>query len=171
MARALPPEHRFQKLCTLRTHEPHYSSEDVLFNHDRFPGPVWIGDLAQIIPIKPGVTSRDFVKPEGVEVDGYTTRMLMDEDGILLGPSNLSIENWRAYTFVVRDAPPEIKDKDQNLKVCPLATSAGSKAEKLMDSKISISSAIAAVFGFKSGMKVVVQLVSGPIEPLRRCCS
>ena len=114
---ALSPSHRFQKLCTLRTHESHYSTEDVLINHDRFPGPMWTGDLAQIIPIKPGVTSRDFVKPEGVEVDCYTTRLLMDEDGIVLGPSNLSLESWKAYTFVVRDVPQDIKEKDPNLKV------------------------------------------------------
>lgn len=77
---------------------------------------MWMGDLAQIVPIKPGVTSRDFVKPEGSEFDGYSSRMLVDEEGIVLGPSNLSTENWRAYTFVVRDAPQEIKDKDVNLK-------------------------------------------------------
>jgi hypothetical protein len=115
---ALSPSQRVQRLCTLRTHEPHYSSEDVLFNLDRFPGAIWTGDLAQIIPIKPGIASRDFVKPEGAEPDVYGSQMLMDEDGIMLGPSNLSTENWRAYTFVIRDAPQEIKDKDVNLKVC-----------------------------------------------------
>jgi hypothetical protein len=115
------PSHRFQKLCTLRTHEPSYSQEDVLFNHDRFIGfPAWAGDLAQIIPIKPGVTSRDFVKSskdDGADVDGYSTRMPADSDGNVLGPNVLSTENWLAYTFVIRDAPQEIKDKDPNLRV------------------------------------------------------
>jgi hypothetical protein len=112
---------RHQKLCTLRTHEPHYSTEDVLFSQDRFPGSLWTGELAQIIPLRPGVTSRDFVK----EADGFEPHdghVLVDEDGTELGPSNLSTENWRAYTFVVRDAPQETKDKDPNLKVgslCP----------------------------------------------------
>ena len=111
------PSNRFQKLCTLRTHEPHYSTEDVLFNQDRFPSPIWTGELAQIIPIKPGVTARDFVKSEN-DFDSYSgMRMLVDEDGIVLGPSNLATENWRAYTFVVRDASQEVKDKDVNLKV------------------------------------------------------
>jgi hypothetical protein len=114
---ALSPSHRFQKLCTLRTHETHYSSEDVLINQDRFPGPWWTGDLAQIIPIKPGLAQRDFVKSEGAEHDGYATRTLLDEDGVELGPSNIFVEEWRAYTFVVRDAPQEIKDKDSALKV------------------------------------------------------
>jgi hypothetical protein len=117
----LSPSQRAQRLCTLRTHESHYSSEDVLFNLDRFPGAIWDGDLAQIIPIKSGITSRDFMKPDGAESDVYGARMLMDEDGIMVGPSNLTTENWRAYTFVVRDAPQEIKDKDVNLKVCPFA--------------------------------------------------
>lgn len=114
---AVSPSYRFQKLCTLRVHDPHYSSEDVLMNQDRFPGSWRIDDLAQIIPIKSGIAQRDFVKSEGAEYDGYATRTLLDEDGVELGPSNLSLEEWQAYTFVVRDAPQEIKDKDSSLKV------------------------------------------------------
>jgi hypothetical protein len=117
---ALSPPHRFQQLCTLRTHEPSYSQEDVLFNHSRFAGfQASTGVLAQIIPIKPGITSRELVKPskDDAHVDGFSTRMLIDTDGSILGPSGLSIENARAYTFVVRDAPQEIKDKDPNLRV------------------------------------------------------
>ncbi|KIV99216.1 uncharacterized protein PV09_09080 [Verruconis gallopava] len=116
---AFSPPHRFQKLCTLRTHEPSYSQEDVLFNTDRFPSSMREGDLAQVIPIKAGVSSRDFFKSEGVD-EGYASRVLIDDEGVALGPSTLVTENSRAYTFVVRNAPQEIKDKDPNLRVSVL---------------------------------------------------
>lgn len=115
---ALSPFHRYQQFCTLRTHELHYSQEDVLFNQDHFAGfSSWIGELAQIVPIKSGIASKDFVKPDGTDYDGYSTRILIDSDGAILGPSALATENWRAYNFVVRDAPQEIKEKDSKLRV------------------------------------------------------
>lgn len=117
----LSHSHRYQKLCTLRTHDPSFSQEEVLFNHDRFTEiPMLAGELAQIVPVKQGVSSRDFSmggKADEDEQAIYKKHILIESTGVFHQEADIATEPWRAYTFVVKDASKEVKDKDPNLRV------------------------------------------------------
>lgn len=113
---------RYQKLCTLRIHDASFSQEEVLFNLDNFSEfSTWTGNLAQIVPLKHGVTTRDFAKPKKADDEPEdSSQLVVDRDGTIIGavgPTELATEIWRAYTFVINDAPKDIKEKDLKLRV------------------------------------------------------
>jgi hypothetical protein len=132
---------RVQKLCTLWTHEPSFSTEEVVFNVDRFPElRLQPGSLAQIVPILHGTSVRDFVhdapKREHLRPskrDGNSSSqhhnsssrrhrsnssiaVTVDESGSHVNASRDTDEH-RAYVFVVNDASPEMKQKYPQLNV------------------------------------------------------
>ena len=107
------------KHCTLRTHDPSFSQEEILFNLDRFEElRLKPGDLAQIIPVRQGVHVRDFVKPrnESESILAAFNTNTSFVDGSLSVPAT-DLENWRAYTFVAKETPKEIREKDLSLRV------------------------------------------------------
>jgi hypothetical protein len=130
--------YRIQKLCTLWTHEPSFSSEEIVFNADRFTELNLLpGSLAQVIPILQGTSVRDFVrhipsKRKKVAVfqhdgdsrtdstarrnRGGISTITLDENGIPV-VGGKEIDEQRAYIFVARDASPEMKSKYPNLQV------------------------------------------------------
>jgi hypothetical protein len=134
---------RIQKVCTLWTHDPSFSTEEVVFNADRFPElRLKPGSLAQIIPIYQGTSVRDFqvaqsTSKRGVEQkhgkhnishhshDGSQLRntkaipsphVTFDENGSYITTGKDTDES-RSYVFVASDASPEMKQKYPNLQV------------------------------------------------------
>ncbi|KAF2428924.1 hypothetical protein EJ08DRAFT_650710 [Tothia fuscella] len=151
-------DRRIQKVCTLWTHQPDFSTDDVVFNADRFAElNLQPGSLAQIIPIISGTSARDFVQENPKrdhptkskrDISHHNGKLLritrgtqssaitFDENGSYINAGKDTDES-RSYCFVARDASAEMKQKNPNLQ-------------------ISISSTVAAAFGFRSRSIVVV---------------
>jgi hypothetical protein len=133
---------RIQKLCTLWTHGPDFSSEELVFNIDRFPElKLKPGSLAKIVPVLHGTSVRDFVheatkrdniKPSKRDAANSThdeassrknlsspsMAVTVDETGSYVMASRDTDEH-KAYVFVVNDASPEMKQKHPQLHVSP----------------------------------------------------
>ncbi|KAF1846761.1 uncharacterized protein K460DRAFT_336115 [Cucurbitaria berberidis CBS 394.84] len=152
---------RVQKICTLWTHDDNFSRDDIVFNEEKFPElPTTPGSLLQIVSINSGTAVRDFqsthestqndtarAKPESAGRDtnadshakrtrrGSTT-ITVDENGSTI-PGGRDIDTEKAYVFVSKALPMDLKSKHPNLQV-------------------SIAERIAKVFGFRNRMQVVV---------------
>jgi hypothetical protein len=135
---------RIQKICTLWTHEPSFSTEEVVFNIDKFPElKLQPGSLAQIVPILQGTSVRDFVHDtpkrehhrsskrdatSSTHHDSSSRRnginssmaVTVDESGSYVTTSR-DTDEQRAYVFVANDASPEMKQKYPQLHVSPRA--------------------------------------------------
>jgi hypothetical protein len=155
---------RVQKFCTLWTHDASYSSEDVVFNLDRFKELGFDnGSLAQIILLRQGqgTAVRDFQDGSHITEEAKTRpdspfkpkahshhdhpvlrprsdsmTLTFDEAGVRI-PGTKRIEVQRSYVFVVNDAPPELKARYASLQ-------------------ISVSNAVASAFGFRNRMQVLI---------------
>lgn len=152
---------RVQKFCTLWTHDTSYSSEDVVFNLDRFKELGFVdGSLAQIILPRQGTAVRDFQDRKNIDVatisadspskskasnqhDQQILRprrgsmtLTFDESGVRVPESRRIDAQW-SYMFVVKDASPELKARYAGLQ-------------------ISVSNAVAAAFGFRNRMQVLI---------------
>jgi len=161
----LGPFQRVQKFCTLWTHDASYSSEDVVFNLDRFRElDLQNGSLAQIIVLPQGTAVRDFQESNNangtdklrsdsalksksahshhhhhqssLRAQNDSTILTFDESGARI-PESRRIEGQRSYVFVVKDASPELKLRSAGLQV-------------------SVSNAVASAFGFRKRMAVII---------------
>lgn len=152
---------RVQRVCTLWTHDDNFSRDEIVFNPEKFPElPTTTGALLQIVAISSATAIRDFqsagtgtqngatqAKPDGVDrdhgVDSHTKRtrrgsitITIDENGSTI-PGGREIDAGKAYIFVSKPLPPDLKTKHVNLQV-------------------SISERIAKVFGFRNRMQVIL---------------
>ena len=132
---------RVQKVCTLWTHDDNFSRDEIVFNGEKFPElPTVPGSLLQIVPINSGTAIRDFQsalksteidvvqeKPEGARkdtgADSHSKRsrrgsitITIDENGSAV-PGGRDIETEKAYVFVSKVLPPDLKSKHPNLQV------------------------------------------------------
>lgn len=133
---ANPPK-RIQKVCTVWTHDADFSTEDVVFNFDRFAElKLSPKSLAQIIPIPQGSTVKDFVRSGKREKEKTpacltssskkhslksrsqmdTVVSTFDENGLPL-TGVIETDEDRAYVFVAKDATPAMKQKYPTLQV------------------------------------------------------
>lgn len=155
---------RVQKFCTLWTHDTGYSSDDVVFNVDRFKELGFVnGSLAQIILPRQGqgTAVRDFQNDNHVNGADKTRpdssfkskaqshhdqpvfrprsdsmTLTFDEAGVRI-PGTTRIDAQRSYVFVVKDASPELKARYATLQ-------------------ISVSNAVASAFGLRNRMQVLI---------------
>jgi hypothetical protein len=142
MSKPLPnPQHaRVQKVCTLWTHDDNFSREDIVFNHEKFPElPTDPGSLLQIVAIHTDDTVREFhTGPKNTQHDVKTRvesvtkssnvddrqkrihrgsiTMTIDENGSTI-PGGRDIDSEKAYVFVPRALPADLKSKYANLQV------------------------------------------------------
>ncbi|TLD37866.1 NADPH-cytochrome P450 reductase [Venturia nashicola] len=151
-----PPE-RIQKVCTVWTHDVDFSTEDVVFNFDRFAElKLSPKSLAQIIPIPQGSTVKDFVRSGKREKEKTPASLTnpskkpslnplapkesavstFDENGLPL-TGVIETDADRAYVFFAKDTTPAMKQKYPTLQ-------------------ISISSSIASVFGYRNRSHVLI---------------
>jgi hypothetical protein len=132
---------RVQKICTLWTHDDNFSRDEIVFNGEKFPElPTGLGSLLQIVAIKSDDTARDFhaipkstqhaaaqSKIGGAVKDGSADNHLkrsrrgsitvtIDENGSTL-PGGRDIDAEKAYVFVPKTLPSELKAKHTNLQV------------------------------------------------------
>lgn len=133
---AIPPR-RIQKVCTIWTHESDFSTEDVVFNLDRFVElNLSPNSIAQIIPIPQGSTVKDFVRSgkrdkerspacytDPSKNDSSNLRKpkepivsTFDENGLPV-TGVIETDEDRAYVFVAKDATPAMKQKYPTLQV------------------------------------------------------
>ncbi|QDS73336.1 hypothetical protein FKW77_006609 [Venturia effusa] len=145
---------RIQKFCTVWTHDADFSSEDVVFNFDRFPELKLLpNSLAQLIPIPQGSTVKDFVRsgkrekerqpacrtgPNNQQPSFQNEAVVstFDENGSPL-TGVVETDEDRAYVFVAKDATPAMKQKYPTLQ-------------------ISVASSIATVFGYRNRSHVLI---------------
>jgi DEP domain-containing protein 5 len=150
-----------QKVCTLWTHDPGFSVEDVVFNLDKFQElGLSPGSLAQIVAVRQGTAVRDFQEVNANGIAGERTKSpfdqksnqktasasrrnrsgslttTFDENGVQLAGGK-DVEAHRAYVFVTKDASPDLKSRHPGLQV-------------------SISQTIAHAFGFRNRTQVIV---------------
>lgn len=132
---------RVQKICTLWTHDDNFSREDIVFNGDKFPElPVAPGSLLQIVAINSGTAVRDFqgntsntqmrafqamadVTPKNVDLGSHAKRdrrgsitITIDENGMPV-PGGREVNTEKAYIFVAKPLPTDLKAKHTNLQV------------------------------------------------------
>lgn len=137
-------EARLQKVCTLWTHDDNFSRDDIVFNEDKFSElPTTAGSLLQIIPISSGTSVRDFQsaaktahnaaaqgKPDhasqdcGTETHSKRSRrgsltITLDEHGSVI-PGGRDVDTEKAYVFVSKTLPVDLKSKHPNLQVSGL---------------------------------------------------
>ena len=152
---------RVQKVCTLWTHDHSFSTEDVVFNCDRFQElGLEPGGLAQIIAIRQGTAVRDFnnadrdvfagnnaqspSRAKSTRQSGLAGRRhrsgslttTFDENGAQISGRG-DVEAHRSYVFVVKDAVSDLKSRHPGLQ-------------------ISISQAMAQALGFRRRMQVMI---------------
>ncbi|KAI9815364.1 MAG: vacuolar membrane-associated protein iml1 [Thelocarpon impressellum] len=134
-------QQRVGKLCTLWVHEENFSKEEVILNATLFPAQsVKLGELAEIVAVKPRTSSRDFqesgqrvpddeARPD--ESTGGSGRARLGEEGenrtgstSYLSPDEEPVEGHRdepnrrkRYVFLVKDMSNEQKSKQPNLQV------------------------------------------------------
>jgi hypothetical protein len=132
---------RVQKVCTLWTHDDNFARDEIVFNGEKFPElPTGPGSLLQIVAIKHDDTARDFhaaskstqnaaaqlktrgaAKNEGTDNHLKRSRrgsitVTIDENGSTL-PGGRDIDAEKAYVFVPKTLPSELKAKHTNLQV------------------------------------------------------
>lgn len=132
---------RVQKVCTLWTHDDNFSRDDIVFNPEKFPElPASPGCLLQIVAIESGLAARD-AKEKQNSTQSHVSRghhfgemiipdteshlkpqhrgtntITIDENGSTIpGGRNANIE--KAYIFVSRVLPADLKAKHTNLQV------------------------------------------------------
>jgi hypothetical protein len=131
---------RVQKICILWTHDDNFSREDIVFNAEKFPElPTDPGSLLQIVVIQSDDTIRDFrtgpkstqhdTKPKVEDVgkssgtDAHQKRnrrgsvtITIDENGSTI-QGGRDIDAEKAYVFVPKALPADLKSKHSNLQV------------------------------------------------------
>jgi hypothetical protein len=131
---------RVQKVCVLWTHDDNFSREDIVFNGEKFPElPTDPGSLLQIVAIHTDDAVRDFhtgpksaqldvqSKPESVakhpSSDAHQKRtrrgsiaVTIDENGSTI-PGGQEFDTEKAYVFVPKALPADLKSKYANLQV------------------------------------------------------
>jgi hypothetical protein len=131
---------RVQKVCMLWTHDDNFSREDIVFNGEKFPElPTEPGSLLQIVAIHADEAVRDFhtgpksaqndmqTHPESVakhpSTDAYQKRtrrgsiaVTIDENGSAI-PAGREFDTEKAYVFVSKALPADLKSKYANLQV------------------------------------------------------
>ncbi|KAH9881908.1 hypothetical protein J1614_001079 [Plenodomus biglobosus] len=151
---------RVQKVCTLWTHDDNFSREDIVFNGEKFPElPTAPGSLLKIVAVSNtamrdplGIASNapnhaSQTKPDdftlNIGLGGDTRRdrrgsitVTIDETGAPI-PGGREVDTEKAYIFVAKQLPIDLKAKHMNFHV-------------------SISERIAKVFGFRNRMQVIV---------------
>jgi len=172
---------RVQKICTLWTHDDNFSREDIVFNGDKFPElPVAPGSLLQIVAINGGTAVRDFQgKTSNTQIrafqataesaitnpglGGDTKRdrrgsitITIDENGVPV-PGGREIDTGKAYIFVSKPLPADLKAKHTNLQVSCVQNVL---TPWLSPAQVSIAEKIAKVFGFRNRMQIIVTEVS-----------
>lgn len=130
-----------QKVCNLWTHDDNFSRDDIVFNSDKFPElPTGAGSLLQIVAIHADNAVRDFqagpksarhdvAKPKSDtflrdnDVDGHPKRhrrdsntITIDENGSTI-PGGRDIDADKAYVFVPKPLPADLRSKYTNLQV------------------------------------------------------
>ena len=132
---------RVQKICTLWTHDDNFSRDELVFNAEKFPElPTAPGSLLRIVAISPGVAARDFQPASkrsqhgapqsstgnaGREARSETHSkrnrrgsivVTIDENGSTI-PGGREIDTEKAYIFVSKALPSDLKSKHPNLQV------------------------------------------------------
>jgi hypothetical protein len=132
---------RVQKVCTLWTHDDNFSRDEIIFHGERFPElPTSTGALLQIVAIHTDNTVRDFhtgakstsqyatqhrTDPlnKDTHMDSHSKKhrrdsitITIDENGSII-PGGREIDAKRAYVFVPRALPADLKTKHPNLQV------------------------------------------------------
>ncbi|KAF1814160.1 hypothetical protein P152DRAFT_456390 [Eremomyces bilateralis CBS 781.70] len=161
---ATPQTSRIQKICTLWTHQEGFSKEDVVFNADRFQELGLLPEsMAQIIPIKQGGAVMGFqnetfgsLKDDAGRTSGQTNNLqkkhdssesrpiTLDENGVQI-PGGKAVDAEKAFIFITKDATPDLKTKHPGLH-------------------ISVAEGVAASFGLKNRMQVVVSAACSEIH-------
>ncbi|KAH9874449.1 hypothetical protein IAQ61_003638 [Plenodomus lingam] len=177
---------RVQKVCTLWTHDDNFSREDIVFNREKFPElPTAPGSLLQIVAIKTGTAVRGLqgnasgtpnhasqTEPDAstlnVDPDGHAKRdrrgsitITVDEAGGLI-PEGREVDAEKAYIFVSKQLPVDLKAKHTNLQVSRVRNAGYIQLNEI---QVSISERIAKVFGFRNRMQVIVTEVSVAEHP------
>jgi hypothetical protein len=137
-----PQQARVQKVCILWTHDDNFSRDEIVFNSDKFPElPTGAGSLLQIVAIQEDHAVRNFQagpksaqhdlaqqKSDAASKDGYihghprrhrrdSNTITLDENGSTI-PGGRDIDADKAYVFVPKTLPPDLKSKYPNLQVC-----------------------------------------------------
>ena len=132
---------RVQKVCTLWTHDDNFSRDEIVFNGEKFPElPTAPGSLLQIVPINSGTAIRDFQSAvkntqnetsqaeresagKDTSADSQSKRsrrgsitITIDENGSTI-PGGRDIATEKAYVFVSKALPTDLKSKHPNLQV------------------------------------------------------
>jgi hypothetical protein len=104
-----------QKVCTLWTHDDNFSRDEIIFHGERFPElPTSTGALLQIVAIHTDNTVRDF-HTGAKSTSQYATQHRTENGSII--PGGREIDAKRAYVFVPRALPADLKTKHPNLQV------------------------------------------------------
>jgi hypothetical protein len=160
---------RVQKICTIWTHDDNFSKEELVFNAEKFPElPTAPGTLLQIVGLDDAATKRDQKHETQTTSDGASKdtgedghvrkarrgsiSVTVEENGSTV-PGGREIDAEKAYVFVARALPADLKSKYPNLQV---SGAYDHLATKLTHLEISISERIAKVFGFRNRMQVIV---------------
>jgi len=130
---------RVQKVCTLWTHDDNFSRDEIVFNGDKFPElPTGTGSLLQIVAIHADNAVRNFhagaksahdvaqhkfdAGPTNSNIHGHPRRhrrdsitVTIDENGSTI-PGGRDIDANKAYVFVPKALPPDLKSKYPNLQ-------------------------------------------------------
>ncbi|KAI9705598.1 MAG: vacuolar membrane-associated protein iml1 [Candelina mexicana] len=150
------------RVCILSVHDDSFCRDDVLLNVAHFPkGSVAVGDLAQIVAVKPGTAVRDFQdatpsKPGRGNEDGQASQTQAQEStsgikrssltSVSIGEGNSRasggriIDAQKRYVFMVKDMSSDQRVKQPGLQV-------------------SVSSQFANTLGFKNRMEVMMSVV------------
>jgi hypothetical protein len=131
---------RVQQVCILWTHDDNFSREDIVFNSEKFPElPIDPGSLLQIVAIHTDDAVRDchpgsksaqhdiqtklesVAKSSGTGADQKRNRrgsvtVTIDENGSTM-PGGREIDSEKAYVFVPKALPADLKSKYANLQV------------------------------------------------------
>jgi len=136
-----PHSARVQKVCTLWTHDDNFSRDEIIFNGEKFPElPTSAGALLQIVAIHADHTVRDFhtgsksqsqdathfeadALHKDSNIDNHPKRnrrdsitITIDENGSTI-PGGREIDAEKAYVFVPKPLPADLKTKYLNLQV------------------------------------------------------
>jgi hypothetical protein len=131
---------RAQKVCILWTHDDNFSREDIVFNGDKFPElPTDPGSLLRIVAVHTNDAVRDFhtgpksaqhdvqsrlesvVKHSSTDAHQQRDRRgsisaAIDDNGSTV-PGEREIDTEKAYVFVPKALPADLKSKYANLQV------------------------------------------------------
>lgn len=162
-----PKPPRAPRLCTLWTHDDNFSKEELVFNAEKFPElPTAPGTLLQIVALRDNISARDhnneaYVKRGNLKdafSESHSNRprrgsipALADENGSTV-PGSANLDADKAYVFMTKALPPDMKTKHPNLQV-GYANLLYSPTDFM---QVSINEKIAKVFGFRNRMQIIV---------------